>query len=119
MTDLTPTLQFLRGEQLSAVSFVMDYVELHFDGSYLRCLEPPTVVRRDALPVTFPAAGSRDALCSVIGAAVQAIQAVDGGELRVDFSDGTLITASLSHEARSGPEALHFHNRNNGETQWW
>jgi hypothetical protein len=45
MRDLTPDLRFLVGEPLNAVSFVMDYVELGFNGSYLRCLEPPTVIR--------------------------------------------------------------------------
>jgi hypothetical protein len=119
MNDLTPDLQFLVGEPLNAVSFVMDYVELHFNGSWLRCLAPPTVSSPGQQSVTFPAAGSRDALCALIGARVQAIAAMDGGELRVAFSDGTIVTASLSYDAREGPEALHFHDHATGETQWW
>ena len=66
MTDLTPDLQFLLGEPLSAVSFVMDYVELHFNGSYLRCLVPP-VVEQGGRVARFPEPGSRDALCALIG----------------------------------------------------
>jgi hypothetical protein len=81
MTDLTPDLQFLLGEPLNAVSFVMDYVELHFNGSYLRCLVPP-VVERGGGVARFPEPGSRDALCAQIGAEVRAIRAADGGELR-------------------------------------
>ena len=54
MTNLTPDLQFLVGEPMNAVSFVMDYVELGFNGSYLRCLEPPTVMRSGVQPVSFP-----------------------------------------------------------------
>jgi hypothetical protein len=118
MTDLTPHLQFLVGEPLNAVSFVMDYVELHFNGSYVRCLAPP-VVERGGRVGRFPEPGSRDALCTLIGAEVRAIRAVDGGELRVEFSDGALVTVSLSHEGRDSPEALHFHNRDTGETQFW
>jgi hypothetical protein len=41
MTNLTSDLQFLVGEPLNALSFVMDYVELQFNGSYLRCLAEP------------------------------------------------------------------------------
>jgi len=118
MTDLTPDLQFLLGEPLSAVSFVMDYVELHFNGSYLRCLVPP-VVEQGGRVARFPEPGSRDALCALIGAEVRAIGAVDGGELRVEFSDGALVTASLAHEGRVSPEALDFHNWETGETQFW
>lgn len=118
MTDLTADLQFLVGEPLNAVSFVMDYVELHFNGSYLRLLVPP-VVERGGQVARFPEPGSRDALCARIGAEVRAIRAADGGELHVEFSDGALVTASLAHEGRVSPEALHFHNRENGDTQFW
>ena len=119
MTDLTPELQSLVGEPLNAVSFVMDYVELGFNGSYLRCLEPPTVTGSGVLPVTFPGSGSRDALCALIGETVKGIRAVDGGELRISFTNGSVVTVSLSHDGRGAPEALHFHNQATGETQWW
>jgi hypothetical protein len=119
MTDLTPDLQFLLGEPMSGVCFVTDYVELHFNGSYLRCLAAPTVRRSSQPPVTFPGSGSRDALCALIGAEVRAIRAEDGGELRVEFTDGTIVGASLVHEGYNGPEVLHFHNQATGETQWW
>jgi hypothetical protein len=119
MQNLTPDLQFLMSEPLSAVSFVMDYVELHFNGSYLRCLEPPVVTAPTGERLAFPGPGSRDALCSRIGAEVKEISAVDGGELRVAFGDGAVIGASLAHDGRRSPEALHFHNVATGETQWW
>ena len=118
MTDLTPDLQFLVGEPLNAVSFVMDYVELHFNGSYLRCLTSPTIARGGKV-VRFPEAGSRDALCALIGAEVRAINAAVGEELRVEFSDGTLVSAPLSYDDADGPEVLHFRNQATGETQWW
>ncbi len=117
MTDLTPGLQCLVGEPLNAVSFVMDYVELHFNGSYLRCLTPPTVMRGGAA-VTFPHAGSRDALCGLIGHGVSDIRAVDGGELLVVFSCGAVVTASLSHDGSSA-EVLHFHDQVTGRTEFW
>jgi hypothetical protein len=115
---LTSDLQFFVGEPLNAVSFVMDYVELHFNGSYLRCLTPPTIIRHSAA-VTFPDTGSRDAICGLIGSEVRQIAAEDGGELRVHFDDGTIVTASLSHQTRVSPEVLHFHNQATGQTQFW
>jgi len=118
MTDLTPDLQYLVGEPLNQVCFVMDYVELHFNGSYIRCLEPPTVVQ-SAKQITFPASGSRDALCSLIERQVRSVQGVDGGELRLQFDDGSLVTVDLSHERRASPEAIHFRNEATGETQYW
>ena len=118
MTDLTPDLQFLVGEPLNGVSFVMDYVELHFNGSYLRCLAPPTVAS-NGVALAFPGPGPRDALCALIGADVRAIRAADGGELCVEFGGGAVVTASLAHEGRSAPEVLHFHNQGTGETQFW
>lgn len=114
MTDLTSALQFLVGEPLNAVSFVMDYVELHFNGSYLRCLAPPTVVRAGTA-ITFPDAGSRDGLCRLIEAEVRAIRAVDGGELVVEFSDGAVVQMSMSYEDRVSPEVLHFFNQATGD----
>lgn len=69
MTDLTPDLQFLVGEPLNAVHFVMDYVEMQFNGSYLRCLAPPTV-EKEGRVATFPGPGSRDVLCGLIGASL-------------------------------------------------
>ena len=116
MTDLTPDLQFLVGQPVSGVYFVVDYVELHFDGSYLRCLADPTV-QRDGVGVTFPSAGSRDALCSLIGSEVRSIRGAVEGELSVRFSDGAALTTSLRSD--EGLEVLHFHDRLTGETQWW
>ena len=44
----------LIGEQLSAVSFVQDYVEFHFDGPVLRALTNPIGTTPEAV-VQFPA----------------------------------------------------------------
>jgi hypothetical protein len=118
MTNLTPDLQFLVGEPLNTVSFVMDYVELHFNGSFLRCLTSPTITRGAKL-VRFPETGSRDALCALIGVEVRAISAAVGEELRVEFNDGALVSAPLSFDDAAGPEVLHFRNQATGETQFW
>lgn len=38
-----PGIEGLIGEELNVVSFVMDYVEFHFNGPVLRALTKPTV----------------------------------------------------------------------------
>jgi hypothetical protein len=116
--DLTPSLQFLVGEPLNGVCFFMDYVELHFNGSYVRCLAPPAVTRGTAAS-TFPNAGSRDALCGLIGLEVQAAAGVDDAELRLEFTDGSTVSVDLSHGRRVGPEAVHIRNQATGEIQYW
>jgi hypothetical protein len=108
MEDLTPRLQRFVGEPVNAVSFVMDYVELHFNGPVLRLLEPPVVHRPGAAAVQFPGPGSRDALCALIGDPVRAISAVDGGELVLEFASGARVQMSMSQEDRTTPEVLHF-----------
>lgn len=116
--DLTSDLQFLAGLTLDTVSFVTDYVELHFRDSYLRCLQDP-VIMIDQVALPFPLPGSRDALCSLIGDTVKSIKGQNGGELRVEFARGAVLTVSLAHEGRVGPEALHFRNEKTKETQYW
>jgi hypothetical protein len=118
MTDLTPALQFLVGAPVSGVCFVQDYVELHFDGSYLRCLAAPAVTDGGACWV-FPGSGSRDALCSLIGRELAAVRAEDGAALVAEFRGGAVLRLSLDHEGRAGPEAVHFHDHATGETQFW
>jgi hypothetical protein len=119
MTDLTPDLQFLVGEPVSGIGFIMDYVELQFNGSYLRCLEPPTITLPGADTITFPAAGSRDALCALIERTLQGIRAEDDGELFATFSNGATLQVNLAHASRRSPEAIHFHDQATGETQFW
>lgn len=119
MTDLTADLQYLVGEPVSGVCFVMDYVELHFNGSYLRCLERPTVMLSGQPPVRFPDGGSRDALCALIDSTLLTVAAADDGELRATFSSGAGLRVDLAHAHRRSPEAIHFRNQATGETQYW
>jgi hypothetical protein len=97
----------LVGEELSAVAFVRDYVEFIFDGPVLRALTNP-VFEADGLRVQFPDPGSRDALCSLIGAMVRelTIRYDDRIELRID--GGHTLTIPLDAASRLGPEAAHY-----------
>jgi hypothetical protein len=54
------------GEPLSAVTFVRDYVQLHFDGPTISAFTLPTVTVRGKT-IAFADPGYRDALCARIG----------------------------------------------------
>ena len=102
-----PGIETLEGEELNGVAFVMDYVELHFNGPVLRCLAPPTVAGAKG-SYTFPLAGSRDALCALIGATVSSVEIAEGRHIRVTFNEARAVTIPLAPEARIGPEAATF-----------
>lgn len=100
-------LDRLIGKELSEVSFVMDYVEFHFNGPVLRALTPPTV-RSAGLVARFPEVGSRDRLCDLISKTVVTVSAVDDVAIDLSFTDGATLTIPLDAESRVGPEAANF-----------
>jgi hypothetical protein len=102
-----PPLDLLVGEQLSAVSFVMDYVEFHFDGHVVRALTNP-IAHLPAGGVSFPGSGSRDALCAFIGAVVVAVTFEEGVSLHLSFAPRGELVVPLNAAAMRGPEALHW-----------
>ncbi len=109
----------LIGEELNVVSFVMDYVEFHFNGPVLRALTKPTVGIRGAR-ATFPEPGSRDRLCELIGKQVAAVSAVDDVAINISFTGGASLRIPLDHASRVGPEAAHYQSEafNSPLTVW-
>jgi hypothetical protein len=103
-------LQSLVGEQLSAVTFVADYVQLAFDGAGLTALTAVRVIMRDGTRLIVPEPGSRDALCAVIGAEVRAASA-NVARIRVDFSDGRAVEIPVDDASYVSAEAAQFHHR--------
>ena len=96
----------LIGEQLSAVSFVMDYLQLQFNDCFLTVLTPLVVLvgeqsyRLGDLPY-------RDALCERITRRVNNV-ALAAGRLRISFDDGGVFDISLREEDYIGAEAINF-----------
>jgi len=103
----TTGLDTLKGEPLSGVAFVQDYVEFHFDGKILRSLTPPSVTLK-GVTFTFPQQGSRDALASLIGRVVDRIEVHSDDRIQLVFEDGSVLRVPLGSENRTGPEAAHF-----------
>lgn len=84
----------LIGREISAVAFVRDYVEFHFDGPILRSRADPQVAVGEAV-YWFPKPGSRDALCLVIGATVQTLDLDDSRHLEFTTSNGCRVRLPL------------------------
>jgi hypothetical protein len=101
-------IEKLKGEQLSAVTFVHDYVQLHFDGPLMNVYAPVTVCaggRSDS------SGGSefRNAICAQIAKEIASTEWGDESHLKLSFTDKSSISISLNPSDYSGPEALYFH----------
>lgn len=116
-------LAHLRGEQLGVVSFVMDYVELVFDGAKLSCYEWPSVELGGAV-YRFGDRDYRNALCSLISRVVsdvavvvdrQAGEAPVEREIRVHFGDEGLVRVSLLTDPGRPMEVAAYNDR---DTSW-
>jgi hypothetical protein len=100
------TLHDLQGEDLSDVTFVMDYLQLGFSGSTITIYSRP-IAELLGSRCRFPASGSRDALCSFIGHTVRRI-VIDGGErIVLEFDNGT-IQIPLDAASRVNGDAVEF-----------
>jgi hypothetical protein len=101
------TVKDLVGEQVNGVCFVMDYLELSFNGPILRALTN-AVLDTPSQRFTFPDPGLRDALCSLIGATVVDVSVDDDRSIQLRFDSQQLFTIPLDRASRTGVEAAHF-----------
>lgn len=111
--SVTP-FQELVGEQLSAVTFVQDYLQLWFDGPGINVTIPLTV-HSGALSVTSWQPGFRDAICGQIAKLVKSIIYRDADALEIHFEDGSRVSISLRPEDYSSPEGIYAHGFRDGE----
>jgi hypothetical protein len=95
------------GESLGSVTFVMDYIQLDFNGPRLTALTLP-VVRVSGKVRTVADPGWRDSLCERIGASVRSAYVRPDDELSIAFEDGSSIVVSLRAIDYRGPEAINF-----------
>jgi hypothetical protein len=100
-------IQDLVGEEISAIAFVRDYVEIHCDGPIVRCLSNPSITFHGTT-FRFPEPGSRDALCQAIGSTIGAVTLNETSALELVTTDDWRITIRLDLNSRRGPEAMHF-----------
>jgi hypothetical protein len=109
------SLQMLIGEQLSAVTFVQDYLQLYFDGPRLTVFSYPVIVLGDQT-FHWGKPGFRDALCNNIAKKVTEARVAYGDNISIRFADGSTIKISLKDEDYSGGEAVNF---DTGGSVWW
>jgi len=109
------SLQVIIGAQLSAVTFVQDYLQLHFDGPRLTVFSHPVVILGDQT-FHWGKPGFRDALCNNIAKKVTEAQVAYGDSIAIRFADGSTIKISLKDDSCLGREAVNF---DAGGNVWW
>ena len=107
-----PLLDELLGEQLSAVTFVQNYLQLWFDRPGINVTNPLTV-RTAAATIVSWQPGFRDLLCGQIAKVVAAVEYRAGEILSIGFEDGSGLSISLRHEDYDAPEAYFAHGFKN------
>ncbi len=93
----------LVGQELTAVEFVQDHLQLRFDGPVLTLYEWPEVFREEG-SYAYGEPEFRNVLCGLIGENVGAATLVEYEALEIQFESGSSIRTSLREEDVSGPE---------------
>jgi hypothetical protein len=104
----------LCGNKLSSVEFVMDYLQLRFDGPCINVNNPLTV-RTPKKQITSRDNGFRDLLCQQISKQVITIDLEEDKALNIYFDNNSRISISLRPEDYTSPEAIYAHGfKDNG-----
>jgi len=98
---LAEGLSRLEGERLTSVEFVLDYVQLRFDGPCLSVYTPHHIAYASGKIVSGDA-GYCDALCELIGHLIVKASLVEESELSLAFDNGAIWTMSLLFCPRLG-----------------
>jgi hypothetical protein len=97
-------LSAIEGEELKAVSFVDDYLQLGFGTPLLTLYNWPYVMLTD-FSVAFGEPEYRNALCAQIGETVETASMEDGVALTIELNNGVVLGLSLREEELDGPES--------------
>lgn len=94
----------IEGEELKAVSFVEDFLELRFATSLLTLYDWPYVM----LPhfsVAFGEPEYRNALCAQIGELVSTATLEEDDALTIELANGVVLGLSLREEDKDTPQS--------------
>jgi hypothetical protein len=94
----------IEGEELKAVAFVEDFLELRFGTPLLTLYVWPYVMLAD-FSVAFGEPEYRNALCAQIGEMVSTASLEEGDVLTIEFGNGVVFGLSLREEDLDGPES--------------
>jgi hypothetical protein len=94
----------IEGEELKAVEFVEDYLQLRFGEPLLKLYDWPHVLLTD-FSVAFGEPEYRNALCAQIGETVSAASLEEDDALTIELGNGVVLGLSLREEDKDGPES--------------
>jgi hypothetical protein len=94
----------IEGEELKAVEFVEDYLQLRFGEPLLKLYDWPHVLLTD-FSVAFGEPEYRNALCAEIGETVSTAMLEEDDALTLEFENGIVFGLSLREEDVDGPES--------------
>ena len=97
-------------KKLSAVVFVLDYLQIQFDGFILTFLDYPKV-EVDKSIYSFGENGYRNKICEFIGKSVSAVNYVEDEIFSLSFDSGK-IYCSINPESYRSPEMIIFDDGN-------
>ena len=109
----------LVGEEISAVAFVRDYVEFHFDGPVLRAFAPPEISLGNGQRLSSSSPGWRDGLCSLIGREVVAFDATASDNLLLSTVGGITVVIPLKSGDQDGPESANLFDSDRSRIWVW
>lgn len=92
------------GEELVAVEFVQDHLQLRFAAPLFTLYAWPHVLFPD-FSVAYGEPEYRNALCAQIGEKVATASLEEGDALTIEFESGTVFGLSLREEDIDGPES--------------
>lgn len=92
------------GEELKAVEFIEDFLQLRFETPLLKLYNWPHVLLTD-FSVAYGEPEYRNTLCAQIGEKVVAASLEEGDALTIEFENGTVFGLSLREEDLEGPES--------------
>ena len=94
----------IEGEELKAVEFVEDFLQLRFGDPLLTLYAWPHVLLPD-FSVAFGEPEYRNALCAQIGEQVEKAALEETDALTIEFANGVVFGLSLREEDLDGPES--------------
>ncbi len=104
MDNKRPDLGSIVGDELSAVCFVRDYVELHFDGPVLRLLGEISVANSGEVQ-RENSEHFKNWLCRNIGRRLARVDTIDANEISLKFHGNDVIKV-IGRQA--GNEFAHY-----------
>ena len=108
MDKIPPPFDQLIGQELSAVTFVRDYIQLQFNPPPMLNVMTPITLELATSIVSQNDPAFPGALIAQIGRSIISIEFRRDQYFRLVFSDDTRITISLKPQEYVGAEALYY-----------